>query len=89
MTRKVNTPSTTLIRFDTPQQFIGMAINKRAVAAKCVGFIPYQRKDGVNTFLLEWELICQITNKMVYKTTSINMRIGDIPSEIGKDDEPT
>lgn len=86
MTRKVNTPANTTIKFEHSKMFIGMIIEKRNVVARCVAIHPYKRVDGVDSVILEWEISCKKTNRKIYKNTSASLRVGDIPGEIDQNE---
>ncbi len=82
MTKKSHTPFNTIIRLPDPKFFIGMEIDKINIKATCIGFEPHVCKNGEETFLLLWDILCKETGRSVKKITSWNLRIGDLPRNI-------
>lgn len=55
-----------VISFENANSFIGMVIEKQKAIHKCVGIIPYRKRNGTDTFLLEWESVSKISS-VAYK----------------------
>jgi hypothetical protein len=49
------------IKFDSPDKFVGMVVEKRTVSAVCTGYRKHVKKDGAETFLLIFECTSKIS----------------------------
>jgi len=78
--KTIDPPKNVTISFDSPNQFIGMVVNKTNTVSVCVGVEKYTRKDGENTEVLIWDCEFRSTGEMKKKKTSANFRVSDLPS---------
>lgn len=78
--KKENAYKDTKIKFKTPQDAIGVEIDKTSTFSRCVGVEDVINKNGETITVLIWETTLKETGQKKVYSTCLPLRIGDIRS---------